>query len=83
MKHLEHLVSLRLTVGAFAAYQQLKEEKEYFSQIKSALYTAFVTDGGCGGCDKPEPESSYRDSHDLAYYRHKRARLSLMLKILM
>ena len=39
MKHLEYIVSLRLTSGVFAVYQQLKEEKEDFNQIKLALYS--------------------------------------------
>ena len=43
MKHMEHIVLLRLMGNAFAVYQQLKEED--FSQIKSVLCTAFVTDG--------------------------------------
>ena len=46
MKHLEHIVSLRLTSGVFAVYQQLKQEKKGdFSQIESALSTAFPMDG--------------------------------------
>ena len=46
MKHLEHIVPLRLKSSTFAVYQQLKEEgKEDFSLIKSVLYVAFATDG--------------------------------------
>ena len=44
MKHLEHIVPVRLIGGTFAVYQQLKEKMEDFCQIKSALYTAFATD---------------------------------------
>ena len=46
MKHLKHIVHLRLIGGAFAVYQQLKEkEKEDFSQIKFEPCTGFGSDG--------------------------------------
>ena len=46
MKHLEHIVLLRpMGSCAIAVNQQLKKEKEDFSRIKSALYTAFAMDG--------------------------------------
>ena len=42
---LGHIDPLRLMGGAFAFYQQLKEEeKEDFSLIKSVLYIAFAMD---------------------------------------
>ena len=46
VKHMELIIPLRLMVGAFAVFQELKEEdKRDFDRIKTALYTAFAVDG--------------------------------------
>ena len=46
MKHIELIIPLRLMGGAFAVFQQLKEEdKRDFDWIKAAIYTAFAVDG--------------------------------------
>lgn len=44
VKQLKHLIPLRLVVGTFAIYQQLRDERTDADKIKTALYTAFAMD---------------------------------------
>ena len=45
VKSIEHVITLHLSSGAFAVYQQLSaEEKQNYERIKAALYKAFAID---------------------------------------
>ena len=77
MKHMELIIPLRLMGGAFAVFQQLKEEdKRDFDWIKAALYTAFAADGFMAFDQFAERRLLYGESVDV--YQAELRRLSVL-----